>query len=105
VTESDADKTFEVKAGGTVTALLSANATSGFDWDVTKAPAAMGTPTKGFQQGNPDVMGAPGKRSITWTLKGALPAGEHVVELGYKRPFEEGKAPFKTFKFKVKAAK
>ena len=48
--------------------------------------------------------GAPGKRRITWSLKSALPAGDQAVELGYARSFEKGVAPFKTFRFKVRAA-
>jgi predicted secreted protein len=104
VTDADADKTFDVKAGSSVVALLGANPSTGFDWDVSKAPAALGTPVKGFVSGG-DAMGAPGKRTISWTLQGALPAGEHVVELAYRRSFEEGKAPSKTFRFKVRAAR
>lgn len=93
-----------MKPNATVTLSLGANPTTGFDWEVTKAPAAMGTAQKGFTEGG-SAPGSPGKRTIVWTVKGALPAGDHAVELAYRRSFEEGKAPFKTFKFKVRAAK
>ncbi|HSO34335.1 MAG TPA: protease inhibitor I42 family protein [Labilithrix sp.] len=102
--ESGDGKTVEVGKGGTIVLMLAASPTSGFDWAVTKAPAALGAPTMGFVAGG-DQLGASGKRRIAWTLKDALPAGEHAVELGYARSFEKGVAPFKTFRFKVRAAK
>ena len=106
VTLDDASdgKTVEVAKGATIVLLLAASPTSGFDWAVLKAPPALGTPALGFLAGG-DQMGASGKRRIVWTVKDALPAGEHAVELGYARSFEKGVAPFKTFRFKVRAAK
>jgi predicted secreted protein len=100
--EGGAGKTVEVAVGQSVVLLLGANPTSGFDWAVMKAPAALGEPAMGFIEGGTS-MGAPGKRRLTWTLKSALPAGEHVVQLGYARSFEPGVAPFKTFQFKVRS--
>ena len=97
-------KTVEVVKGATVTLLLAATPSSGFDWAVLKAPAALGTPTMGFVAGG-DPVGGAGKRRIVWNVKDALPPGEHAVELGYARGFEKGVAPFKTFHFKVRAAK
>lgn len=103
IDESAAGKTIELAAGQSMTLSLGANATTGFDWSVTKAPAALGAPEMSYVQGG-SQMGAPGTRKITWTLKSALPAGEHAVELAYARSFEKGVAPFKTFKLKVRAA-
>ena len=102
--EGAAGKTVDVAKGATITLLLAATPSSGFDWAVLKAPAALGAPTLGFVAGGGE-MGAAGKRRIVWTVKDALPAGEHAVELGYARSFEKGVAPFKTFRFKVRAAK
>ncbi len=102
--EGAAGKTVEVAKGATITLMLAATPSSGFDWAVLTAPAALGTPTLGFVAGG-DQMGSAGKRRIVWTVKDALPAGEHAVELGYARSFEKGVAPFKTFRFKVRAAK
>ena len=102
--ESSDGKTVEVARGGSIVLQLAATPSSGFDWAVTKAPPALGAPTMGFVAGG-ESMGASGKRRIAWTLKEALPAGEHPVELGYARSFEKGVAPFKTFRFKVRAAR
>lgn len=101
IDESAAGKTIDLAAGQSLTLSLGANATTGFDWSVTKAPAALGTPDLTYVQGGSQP-GAPGTRKITWTLKSALPAGEHAVELAYARSFEKGVAPFKTFKMKVR---
>lgn len=101
--EHSAGKTISLAVGQSMTLSLGASPTTGFDWSVTKAPKALGTATMKFVQGG-SQMGAPGMRTITWTLARALPAGEHAVELGYARSFEKGVAPFKTFKFKVRAA-
>ncbi|MDB5215075.1 MAG: hypothetical protein JWO86_3002 [Myxococcaceae bacterium] len=103
VDESGEGKTVELAPGQSLVVMLTANPTTGFDWAVMKAPAALGAPDMGFASGG-DQPGAPGKRRIKWTLKSALPAGEQAVELGYARSFEKGVAPFKTFKFKVRAA-
>ncbi len=97
-------KTVEIRKGGTIVLLLAASPTSGFDWAVLKAPPELGTPALDFVAGG-DQMGASGKRRIVWSVKDALPAGDHAVELGYARSFEKGVAPFKTFRFKVRAAK
>ncbi len=94
-------KTIELAKGQSVVVMLTANPSSGFDWAVLKAPAALGAPALGFVSGG-DQMGASGKRRIAWTLKDALPPGEQVVELAYRRSFEQGVAPFKTFRFKVR---
>ena len=103
--EGSDGKTIDLAKGQSVVLMLSATPSSGFDWAVTKAPAALGSPGMGFIAGGGDQMGASGKRRIAWTLKDALPAGEHTVELGYARGFEPGVAPFKTFRFKVRAAR
>jgi predicted secreted protein len=103
IDEGSEGKSIELAPGQTLVALLTANPTTGFDWAVIKAPAGLGAPEMGFVSGG-ELPGASGKRRIAWTLKSALPAGDQAVELGYARSFEKGVAPFKTFRFKVRAA-
>ena len=102
IDEGSEGKTVELAPGQSLVLMLTANPTTGFDWAVMKAPAALGAPDLGFVGGG-EQPGAPGKRRITWTLKSALPAGDQAVELGYARSFEKGVAPFKLFRFKVRA--
>jgi len=104
IDESNDGKTIELAPGQQLVATLDANPTTGFDWAVLKSPAALGTPEMGYVSSS-SAAGAPGKRHLTWTLKTALPAGTHAVELGYARRFEKGVAPFKTYRFKVSAAR
>jgi predicted secreted protein len=101
IDESHEGKTIDLVKGQSLVVLLGANPASGFDWAVLKAPPALGEPKMGFIQGGEGV-GVVGKRRLTFSPKGPLPAGEHAVELGYRRSFEEGKPPFKTFRFKVR---
>jgi predicted secreted protein len=103
IDEGSEGKVIDLAPGQSLVLMLAANPTTGFDWAVLKAPAALGAPDLGFVGGG-EQPGAPGKRRITWTLKNALPAGDQPVELGYARGFEKGVAPFKTFRFKVRAA-
>ena len=103
IDEASEGKTLDLAPGQSLVLMLTANPTTGFDWAVLKAPAALGAPDLGFVPGG-EQPGAPGKRRITWTLGSALSAGDHAVELGYARSFEKGVAPFKTFRFKVRAA-
>jgi predicted secreted protein len=103
IDEGSEGKSIELAVGQSLVAMLVANPTTGFDWAVIKAPAALGQPDLGFVSGG-DRIGAPGKRRLTWTVKTALPAGDQSVELGYARSFEKGVPPFKTFTFKVRAA-
>lgn len=101
--ESSEGKTLELSPGQQLMVSLDANPSTGFDWAVVKAPAALGSPEMGYVSSS-NVTGAPGKRHLTWTVKAALPAGDHAVELGYARSFERGVPPFKTFRFKIRAA-
>ena len=103
IDEGSDGKTIELAPGQSLVVMLTANPSTGFDWAVLKAPPALGAPDLGFVAGG-EQPGAPGKRRISWTVKSALPPGEHAVELGYARSFEKGVAPFKTFKLKVRAA-
>jgi inhibitor of cysteine peptidase len=102
IDESNDGKTVELSPGQSLVATLNANPTTGFDWAVIKAPAALGAPEMGYVSGG-SAPGSPGKRHLTWTLKATLPPGEHAVELGYARSFEKGVPPFKTYRFKVRA--
>lgn len=104
VDEGSAGKTIELAAGQSLVVSLAATPSTGFDWDVVKAPPALAAPEMGFVKGG-EQPGAAGKRRLTFAVKSALPAGEHELVLGYARSFEKGVAPFKTFKLKLRAAK
>ncbi len=101
IDEASDGQTLELTPGQQLVATLDANPTTGFDWAVIKAPAALGTPEMGYVSGG-SAPGSPGKRILSWTLESGLPTGAHAVELAYARGFEKGVAPFKTFRFRVR---
>jgi predicted secreted protein len=101
VDETNANTTVALGRGQKLVVQLKANPSTGFDWSVIKAPPALGKPEMGTVPGAGE--GAPGLRRLTFTPKDPLPEGEHTVELGYARSFEEGKPPLKTFRFKVRS--
>ncbi|HEY8072979.1 MAG TPA: protease inhibitor I42 family protein [Labilithrix sp.] len=104
VDESMAGKTIDLAKGQKITVALKWRPSSGYDWSVTKSPAALGTPEASVVSAG-DVPGAAGQRRFTFTVKDAIPAGEQPVEFAYARDFEKGKPPARTFAFKVRAAK
>lgn len=97
--EEDAGKTIEVKAGDILVFSLEGNITTGYNWisapqnpvlleqvgDIEVTPAS-------------DAIGAPGM--ITLKFK-AVEKGQTALRLEYKRSWEEGVAPEKTFEVTV----
>ena len=95
ITEQDAGKTIELKTGDTLLVSLEGNITIGFSWipapqdpvlleqvgDVVVTPAS-------------DAVGAPGTLVLTFK---ATTAGQTTLHLDYKRSWEEGVTPEKTF--------
>lgn len=102
VGESQKGQTVELARGDTLVVSLAANPGSGFDWAVLSAPGALGKPAMTYVAPGGDDLGAQGQRKLAFTVSGDLPASAASVELGYQRSFEQGKAPFKTFQFKVR---
>jgi len=102
--EKSADKTIEVRAGQQIVLTLVTNPTTGYDWTVISAPPALGEATTAIAPPESDLAGAPTKRTFIWTLEGPLGPGEHLLELGYRRSFEKGVAPIKSFRVTLKAA-
>jgi inhibitor of cysteine peptidase len=99
ITEQDAGKTIELKTGDTLLISLKGNMTTGYSW----IPAPQ-TPVLLEQVGDvtvtpeSDAIGAPG--TIVLTFK-ATEKGQTTLHLDYKRSWEEGVAPEKTFEVTV----
>lgn len=95
----DAGKTITLKTGDTLVITLDGNVTTGFNW----IPAAQ-NPVLLNQLGDVAVtpesslVGAPGK--IVLQFK-AVTQGQTVLHLDYKRSWETGVAPEKTFEVTV----
>jgi inhibitor of cysteine peptidase len=97
--EQDAGKTVTLKMGDTLVVSLEGNVTTGFNWvPAPQEPALL------QQVGEPevtpvsDLVGASG--TIVLKFKAAA-AGQTLLRLDYKRPFEQDTPPVKTFEVTV----
>ena len=94
-------KEVTLAAGGTLTVTLESNITTGYSWNET---ANIGDKLVLQQTGHryeppaTPALGAGGKE--VWTIN-ALKAGKSTISMEYRRPFEPGVAPAKTFTLTV----
>ena len=99
ISAQDAGKTITIKTGDTLTVELEGNITTGFNW----IPAPQ-DPVLLNQSGEPeavpesDRLGAPGKIVLQFE---AVAQGQTVLHLDYKRPWEAGVDPEKSFEVTV----
>jgi inhibitor of cysteine peptidase len=92
-------KTIDIGVGETVEIRLPENPTTGFRWDLTaKGEPACALLDDSFTPGA-GPPGASGRRS--WTFQ-ALRQGECEVELVYHRRWEEGGAPERRFRVRLR---
>lgn len=97
--EQDAGKTITLKTGDALTVELEGNITTGFNW----IPAPQ-DPVLLNQTGEPeavpesDRLGAPGKIVLQFE---AVAQGQTVLHLDYRRPWEAGVEPEKSFEVTV----
>lgn len=99
INEQNAGKTIELKTGDTLVVSLDGNLTTGFSW----IPAAQ-DPILLEQVGDvevtpaSDAIGSPGKIVLKFN---ATAKGQTDLHLEYKRAWEEGVPPEKTFDVRV----
>lgn len=95
LTEADAGRSLELKAGGRIEVTLQGNPATGFEWTVGGGDAAivklLGSPEIGPSDNTP---GAPGRVTLRFA---AVAAGKTKLRLIYHRPFETDKPPERTF--------
>lgn len=95
LTENESGDTLYLKGGDALEIALPANPTTGYAWEVVRVEtdllAADGEP--GFTPDS-DLVGAGGL--MVFRFK-AIGAGQGTLQLIYRRPFEQGVAPIKTF--------
>ena len=79
---------------------LAANPTTGFTWVIASKedPVLKSAGKPEYVPDKKGEVGGGGKQTFTFTAEAA---GETVVEMHYKRPFEKDKEPAKVYKFKV----
>jgi predicted secreted protein len=92
LTRSDSGRTVELHAGQGVIIELIGKPTTGFDWLVEDAPEALGKAAESWT-GAAEKEGSGAVKRIEWQR---VPAGTHVIRLGYKRR-AEGQPPLESF--------
>lgn len=101
--EEDAGKTFPLESGGKARIKLKGNPTTGFLWEVAQNnPKLLKQLDKGTVIRPKDA--PPGAGGFQLFEFQALAAGKVELELIYRRPFEKGVKPAKTYKlaFEIK---
>ncbi len=99
ITASDAGKTIDLNKGDTLVVSLEGNATTGYSW-VVADPAPSILQQAGDFEVTPvsDAMGAPGTIVLKFS---AVQSGQATLTLEYRRPWEKGVAPDKTYEVTV----
>jgi inhibitor of cysteine peptidase len=95
ITEQDAGKTIELQTGDMLVVSLDGNITTGFSWIPAQQDPVL-LEQVGDIEVTPvsDALGAPGKMVLTFK---AAEKGQTNLHLDYKRSWEEGTLPEKTF--------
>jgi len=105
VGDADDGKTVNAKVGDTVELTLTTNPTTGYDWQVQLVDRSLGAPTvrRPAGPGPADGIGAATTVTFVWSLS-HVEAGDHKIELGYRRPWEKDGPPEKAFRFTLHVA-
>ncbi len=106
LTEKDSGSVIDVKTGDTIAIRLEANPTTGYLW-MRSVPNDMVVrevdnkyvPLKA--DAAKPVAGAPAMKVFTYVVTGP---GEAGIKMEYRRPWESGKAPLKTFDIMLRAS-
>ncbi len=102
LTEDDDGKTVELANGGQLIVALASNPTTGFSWSVSESSdpqlVLQGEPKYVPAGSTSPVVGAGGTEVFTFK---AVDSGTAKLTLEYRRPFEPGVAPAKTFSVTV----
>lgn len=106
LTEKDSGSVIHVKTGDTIAIRLEANPTTGYLW-MRSVPNDMVirevdnqyVPLK--DRTAKPVAGAPAAKLFTYVITGP---GEAGIKMEYRRPWESGKAPLKTFDIMIRAS-
>ena len=101
LTEKDSGRTLHLEKGDTFTVLLASNPTTGYLWKLGTPPYDEDVMImRGDQYIQPDeqLIGAPGKRSLSFLAEGS---GRTGLRLIYVRPWEKNQPPAKEFNLMV----
>jgi len=103
VDEGDADSQVELEQGQVLVVTLESNPTTGYGWEVAENQESIleqigEAEFKQSDTGGPPLVGAGGWEIFRFK---AISAGQMTLQLVYRRPWEEGVEPLKTFSLQV----
>ena len=103
IIEKDSGKTIEMRVGSSILVDLPGNPTTGYMWEVLPLDRSILQKIGDHKfSTNSNVIGAPGKVSMRFRVVGA---GRTQLSLVYRRSWERGVPPIKTFSVDVIAVK
>ncbi len=102
VTEKDNGRQFELNKGDLLTLRLESNPSTGYSWHISGNDKKLMEPTGEPTSEVPEGKLIPGGMAYEIFHFKAFASGTNVLELHYKRIWEKGKEPLKTFRITVK---
>jgi inhibitor of cysteine peptidase len=99
VSDQDTGKTIDLAKGGTLVVELSSNPSTGYSWAVKGNPAPLKLVGSDYKPDQSGKVGAPGVQQFRME---ATAPGTSTLKLVYRRPWEKGVAPARTFTLHVK---
>jgi inhibitor of cysteine peptidase len=101
VTEKQKGEKVKIARGDTLEVRLASNRTTGYSWAIAKDDRAKLKPQGKQPTYEPPKKGLPGAGGVDVFRFTAAEAGQTELVLVYRRPFEKGKEPARTFKITV----
>jgi inhibitor of cysteine peptidase len=93
-------KSLVLKKGDTLVVRLAANPTTGYDWAIARKPTALKLVKRTYLAASPMRIGQGGTDVFRFSVR----SGQGRLELVYRRSWEKGKAPLRTFLLKIRAS-
>ncbi len=98
LSEADSGKTVELNKGDTLVITLVGNITTGYNWEMLQDPAILRQVAGPQVTPDSKALGAPGKIALRFE---AVKTGQASLELVYRRSWETGVPPQKTFEVTI----
>lgn len=97
--KSDNGRQLEMTKGQDLTITLEGNPTTGYGWEVAEVDKSILRQTAEIEyKPVSDLVGAPSRATVRFEAVGA---GQSLLELVYRRPWEEGVEPIDSFSVQV----
>jgi len=93
-------KSLELNPGDTLIVRLAANPTTGYDWALVSKPKVLKLVKRTYLAAPPMRIGQGGTDVFRFSVR----SGQGRLELAYRRSWEKGQAPLRTFLLRIRAS-